>query len=104
MDVTPFSGASQRINKETEQKEHKTLGTSSILEGTPQNHRVSECRVLREATETRGLWGSSVVAPADWGVGCSAPEPEDPASPPASHHQGQESGSSTVPPAGAQRR
>ena len=42
MDVTPFSGASQRINKETEQKEHKTLGTSSILEGTPQNHRVSE--------------------------------------------------------------
>ncbi|XP_038445007.1 uncharacterized protein LOC119878447 [Canis lupus familiaris] len=33
-------GASQRINKETEQKEHKTLGTSSISEGTPQNHRM----------------------------------------------------------------
>ena len=42
MDVTPFSGVSQRINKETEQKEHKTLGASSISEGTPQNHRVSE--------------------------------------------------------------
>ena len=42
MDVTPFSGASQRINKETEQKEHKILGASSISEGTPQNHRVSE--------------------------------------------------------------
>ncbi|XP_048962664.1 uncharacterized protein LOC118353533 isoform X3 [Canis lupus dingo] len=33
-------GASQRINKETEQKEHKTLGASSISEGTPQNHRM----------------------------------------------------------------
>ena len=46
--------------------------------------RQSERRVLREAAETRGLGGSSVEAPADWGAGCSAPEPEDPASPPAS--------------------
>ena len=46
--------------------------------------RQSERRVLREAAETRGLGGSSVEAPADWGAVCSVPEPEDPASPPAS--------------------
>ena len=44
----------------------------------------SKSRVLREAAETRGVGGSSIKAPADGGAGCSAPEPEDPVSPPAS--------------------
>ena len=46
--------------------------------------RQSKSRVLREAAETRGVGGSSVKAPADGGMGCSAPAPEDPASPPKS--------------------
>ena len=50
--------------------------------------RQSERRVLREAAETRGLGGSSVEAPADWGAGYSAPEPEDPESHPHSRPSG----------------
>ena len=43
----------------------------------------SESRVLRDA-----LGGSSVEAAADGGAGCSAPEPEDPETPPVSRPPG----------------
>ena len=45
MDVTPFSGASQRINNETEQKEHKTCALSHT--------RLWEAFL--------GLWGGSLI-------------------------------------------
>ena len=41
-------------------------------------HRQNKRRVWRETAETRGLGESSVKAPADWGAGCSAPEPQYP--------------------------
>ena len=43
--------------------------------------RQSERRVLREAAETRGLGGSSVEAPADWGGGMLSPRAREPSVP-----------------------